>query len=260
LKWQVISVERERPQQSVRGVDSKACYSYKLLIVLSSSQLEAIQQFDTCMIANAIEQFGVRMRNEGFTRPGLRCVTKGDTRLLGYASTSRVHTSNPPVTGKAYLDRTDWWDSDGRLPLPRIAVIQDVDPEPGGGACMGEVHAAILKALCCGGAITNGAVRDLPAVSKLKFSLFAPFVTVSHSYMHLVDYGEPVEIFGLKVRAGDLLYADCHGVISIPLEIAVELPEAAARIQAKEQKIVELCLSPDFSTQRLLNVIRSEQQ
>ena len=125
---------------------------------------------------------------------------------------------------------------------------------------MGEVHAAILKALCCDGTITNGAVRDLPTVKKLKFSLFAPFVTVSHLYMHQVDYGEPVEIFGLKVRAGDLLYADCHGVISIPLEIAAELPEAAARIQAKEQKIVQVCLSPDFSTERLLNVIRSEQQ
>jgi biotin carboxyl carrier protein len=32
-------------------------------------------QFDTCTIANAIEHFKVRLRNEGFTRPGLRCVT-----------------------------------------------------------------------------------------------------------------------------------------------------------------------------------------
>jgi 4-hydroxy-4-methyl-2-oxoglutarate aldolase len=227
--------------------------------MLSPAQLEAIQQFDTCTIANAIEQFGVRLRNEGFTRPGLRCVTSGSARLLGYASTSRVRSSDPPMKGKAYLDRTDWWDAISRLPQPRIAVIQDVGPEPGGGACMGEVHAAILKALGCDGAITNGAVRDLPAVSKLKFPLFAPFVTVSHAYMHLVDYGEPVEILGLKVRTGDLLYADCHGVISIPLEIAAELPEAAARIQAKEQKIVEVCLSTDFSTEKLLNVIRSEQ-
>ena len=230
----------------------------KPLIVLSITQLEAIQHFDTCMIANAIEQFCVRLRNEGFTRPGLRCVTQKNARLLGYASTSRVRTSNPPVTGKSYLDRTDWWDSVGRLPLPRIAVIQDVDATPGSGACLGEVHSAILKALRCDGAITNGAVRDVPAVSNLKFPLFAPFVTASHSYMHMVDYGEPVEIFGLKVQTGDLLYADCHGVISIPLQIAAELPEAVARIQAKEQKMVELCLSPDFSTGALVKLMRSE--
>jgi 4-hydroxy-4-methyl-2-oxoglutarate aldolase len=107
--------------------------------MLSSSQLEAIQQFDTCTIANAIERFKVRLRNEGFTRPGLRCVTKGATHLLGYAATSRVRSSNPPMTGIAFLDRTEWWTNVELLPIPRVAVIQDMDPVPSG-ACMGEVH------------------------------------------------------------------------------------------------------------------------
>jgi 4-hydroxy-4-methyl-2-oxoglutarate aldolase len=227
--------------------------------MLSSSQLEAIQQFDTCTIANAIEQFKVRLRNEGFTRPGLHCVTKGATCLLGYAATSKIRSSNPPMTGTSYLDRTDWWTNIERLPVPRIAVIQDVDPAPGRGACVGEVHAAILKALHCSGVITNGAVRDIPAVSKLDFPMFAPFVAVSHAYMHSVTHGQPVEIFGLQIRAGDLLYADCHGVVSIPLEIAAELPEAAARIRSKEQRIVQVCLSPGFSTEKLLKEIRSEE-
>jgi 4-hydroxy-4-methyl-2-oxoglutarate aldolase len=228
--------------------------------MLSPSQLEAIRQFDTCTIANAIEHFKVRLRNEGFTRPGLHCVTRGDPRLLGYAATCKIRSSNPPMTGAQYLDRTDWWADIDRLPRPRIAVIQDVDPAPGSGACLGEVHAAILKAFHCNGIITNGAVRDVPAVGRLDFAMFAPFVTVSHAYMHVVNYGEPVEIFGLKVRSGDLLYGDCHGVVSIPIEIAGELPEAAAQIRSKEERIVQLCLSPDFSTEKLLNAIRSDQK
>ncbi len=227
---------------------------------LSAGQLERIRQFDTCTIANAIEPFGVRLRNEGFTRPGLRCITGEGRRLLGYAATSRVRSSDPPATGGSYLDRTDWWEAIGRLPLPRVAVIQDLDPEPGRGASVGEVHAAILRALGCVGAISNGAVRDVPEVSRLEFPLFAPFVAVSHSYMHLVDYGEPVEILGLAVRSGDLIYADCHGAISIPLEIAAEIPDVAARIRAQEQRIVNVCLSSDFSTERLLNAIRSDPQ
>src|ERR1700694_1441694 len=80
----------------------------------------------------------------------------------------------------------------------RVSTSSTPGQEPGGGACMGEVHAAILKALCCDGTITNGGVRDLPTVKKLKFSRLAPFVTISHLYMHQADYGEPAEIFGLK--------------------------------------------------------------
>ena len=241
-------------------IPSPEANSFKMNSMLSSIQLEAIRKFDTCTIANAIEQFGVRLRNEGFTRPGLQCVTRRGASVLGYATTTRVRSSDPPITGGSYLDRTDWWAAIDKVPLPRIAVIQDMDPEPGSGACVGEIHSAILKALHCHGVITNGAVRDVPAVSKLGFPMFAPLVTVSHSYMHIVDYGEPVEIFGLKIRPGDLLYADCHGVISIPPEIAAGLSEVAAKIQAREQKIVQVCLSPDFSTERLLKAIRSDQQ
>jgi 4-hydroxy-4-methyl-2-oxoglutarate aldolase len=229
-------------------------------MMLSSSQLEAIQQFDTCTIANAIERFKVRLRNEGFTRPGLRCVTKGAARLLGYAATSKVRSSNPPMTGTVYVDRTDWWTNMSHLPVPRIAVIQDVDFPPGRGACMGEVHAAILKALGCNGVVTNGAVRDVPAISELDFPMFAPMVGVSHAYAHSTDFGQPVEILGLQVHAGDLLYADCHGVVSIPMEIAAELPEVAARVRSKEQRIVQVCLSPGFSTEKLLKEIRSDEK
>jgi len=78
--------------------------------------------------------------------------------------------------------------------------------------------------------------------------------------MHVLDYGQPVEILGLQVHAGDLLFADCHGVVSIPMEIAAELPVVAARIRSKERRIVQLCLSPGFSTENLLKEIRSDEQ
>src|SRR5579872_5101627 len=96
---------------------------------VEASTLEAIRQFDTCTIANAIEQFGVRLRNEGYTRPGLVCVTGGFPTLLGYAATFRIRTADPPMKGNSYLDRTDWWATIDRLPLPRLAVIQDLEAD-----------------------------------------------------------------------------------------------------------------------------------
>jgi regulator of RNase E activity RraA len=223
--------------------------------LLSRETLAAIRQFDTCAIANAIEIFRVRLRNEGFTRPGLKCVTGGFPRLLGYAATFTVRSADPPMSGNAYVDRTDWWESIGRLPIPRIAVIQDLDA--GGASTAGEVHAAIFKAFQCEGLITNGAVRDLPGVSRMQFPMFASTVSVSHAYMHIVEIGASVEIFGLPVCSGDLLYADCHGVVSIPLEIAGRIPAVAAENRAKEQAIIDLCQSPEFSAEKLLKAVQN---
>jgi regulator of RNase E activity RraA len=222
----------------------------------SPELLDALRQFDTCTIANAIEEFGVRLRNEGFTRPGLRCVTGGSPRLLGYAATCRVRLSDPPVNGGSYLDRTDWWELIERLPAPRIAVIQDLDAESSIGSTVGEVHAAILKAFGCIGVITNGAVRDIPGVRAMGFPMFATSVAVSHSYLHVVDYCARVNIYGLEIHPGDLLLADCHGVITIPPQIVAELPEVAARIRTKEQRIIDVCHSPDFSPQKLKEAIK----
>lgn len=223
---------------------------------LPHATLEALQQFDTCTIANAIEFFRVRLRNEGYTRPGLQCVTGGSPRILGYAATCRVRSADPPISGNVYVDRTDWWKKIGLLPAPRIAVFQDLDAAASGASIIGEVHAAILKAFDCQGVITNGSVRDIPAVSRMGFPMFAQAASVSHAYMHIVDFGVPVEIFGLQVKPGDLLCADVHGVVSIPHDIAADLPEIACEIRARERDIVELCQSPGFSLEKLLVAVK----
>lgn len=226
---------------------------------VSAEILEAIRQFDTCTIANAIERFGVRLRNEGYTHGGLQCVTGGFPRAIGYAATARVRLSDPPMTGGAYMDRTDWWTDIGHLPAPRIAVIQDVEAHHHAGAVLGQVHSAILKAFQCSAVITNGAARDIETVTAMDFPIFAHGVAVSHAYLHVVDYCKTVEICGLKIHSGDLLFADCHGVISIPLAIAAELPQAAASIRTKEQRIIDLCQSPDFSSEKLEAAVKDSQ-
>jgi regulator of RNase E activity RraA len=222
---------------------------------LSADLLESLRQFDTCTLANAVEAFQVRLRNEGYTRPGLACRTGVFPPIIGFAATCRVKAAEPPLTGGYYFSRQDWWSAIESLPIPRIAVIEDLDPHPSAGACVGEVHAAMLKAFHCAALITNGAVRNLPAVSAMGFPMFARSVALSHAYLHMVDFGHQVEIFGLKIRAGDLLVADCHGVISIPLEIAAELPVVAARIHAERRHVMDVCLSPDFSTEKLQDAI-----
>ena len=52
--------------------------------------------------------------------------------------------------------------------------------------------------------------------------MYANHTSVSHAYAHIVEFGEPVEIGGLKISSGDLLHGDRHGVVNIPLSVADE--------------------------------------
>src|ERR1051325_2387679 len=115
-----------------------------------SHQFEAIRRLDTCTVSNAIETFGVRLRNEGYADATVRCMFPHLSSMLGNAVTAKIRCSNPPTEGgHAYLERTDWWNHILSVPPPRVVVIQDTDTNPGNGAFLGEVHANILMAMDC---------------------------------------------------------------------------------------------------------------
>ncbi|MDB6140912.1 MAG: hypothetical protein JWO94_3984 [Verrucomicrobiaceae bacterium] len=222
---------------------------------LTTEQIAGLQRHDTCTVSNAIETFNVRLRNEGFADSSIRCLTLCSTPLVGYAVTLRIRCANPRMDGHPYVDRTEWWGCLEHLPAPRVVVIEDMDAKPGTGSFIGEVHAAILAALGCAGAITNGAVRDLPALTRAGFHAFGSATAVSHAYSHIVEFGQPVEIGGLTIRPGDLLHADCHGVLSVPLEVAGRVAAVADAIVEREQRILGLCRSPGFSIENLRGAV-----
>src|SRR5690242_5124186 len=184
--------------------------------------LRQLEQLDTCTVSNAIEQFHVRTRNEGFVNGSVRCIFPHFPPTIGYAVTARIRTSSTPIAGRYYYERIDWWSYLLTIPAPRFIVARDVDHMPGLGALFGEIHINISKALDCSAYLTNGAVRDLPGIEAARFQVFAGNTAVSHGYAHIVEFGEPVEIGGLRIKPGDLLLGDQHGVLGIPVSIASE--------------------------------------
>ena len=212
------------------------------------------------MVANAIESFHVRLRNAGFADSRVRCVFKDAPPMVGYAATARLRSGDPPIVGGAFHDRADFWKSILQIPPPRILVLEDMDKPPGRGAFVGDMHAAILKALGCVGYVTNGAVRELPSVRSMGIQMFAGSVAVSHAYAHIFEIGSKIEIGGMDVRPGDLLHGDRHGVLTIPMDIATKIPAVAAKLEEAEHKIIEFCQSPDFSVQKLREVMKTESQ
>lgn len=228
--------------------------------VLSEAQLDALRRLDTCMVSNAIETFGVRLRNTGFADSSIRCVFDDLPPMVGYAVTARLRSGSPPMQGGNYHDRTEWWQYVLQIPPPRIIALQDVDKQPGLGAFVGDVHAAIMRALGCVGYVTNGAVRELPTVREMGLHLFAGKVAVSHAYAHIFDFGAPIEIGGLELRPGDLLHGDRHGLLMVPRLIAADVPGAAAKLAKAEQRIIAFCESSDFSLDKLRDLIQQSDE
>jgi regulator of RNase E activity RraA len=219
---------------------------------LTPAQLEQLGRLSTCIVASAIETFRVRLPNTGFADSTIRCIFEDRLPLAGYAATARIRSATPPMEGRSYhYERSDWWNHILSIPAPRVVVLEDLDDPTGLGAFIGEVNANILHAMGCVGLVTNGGVRDLPDVRATGLQMFAGNVSISHAYAHIFDFGGPIVVGGLKIEPGDLIHGDRHGVQTIPLEIAEEVPAAAHEILQRRQRLIGVCRSADFTTEKL---------
>ena len=212
--------------------------------------IDALRKITSPSVANAIETFNVRPRNQGQMSSELRALFPEMGPMVGYAVTAIIRAEPTPLDGHR-ASTYGWWDYVESVPAPRVIVVHDLDEPRGQGAQWGEVQANIHKALGCVGTVTDGSVRDLDEVRALGFQFVAAHVSVSHAYVHMVDFGLPVKVGGLWVKSGELIHADQHGVVTIPHDIAAKIPDAVAKIEADERKIISVCQSKDFTREQL---------
>ena len=217
--------------------------------------IEALKKISSPSVANAIETFKVRPRNQGQMSSEIRALFPEMGPLVGHAVTAVIRAEPEPLEGHR-ASTYGWWDYVLSIPAPRVIVVHDLDEPRGQGAQWGEVQANIHKALGCVGVVTDGSVRDLDEVRALGFQFVAAHVSVSHAYVHMVDFGLPVKLGGLWVKPGDLIHADQHGVVTIPSDLADRIPEAVRKVEADERKIIDVCKSRDFSAQKLKDLYK----
>jgi len=225
--------------------------------ILSPHEIENLRAIDTPTIANAIESFNLRMRDEGYTDQSVICRSSQVQAMVGYAVTLQMRSATSPTHGTHYLDRSDWWRKLEEIPAPRILVIQDMDSPCGAGALAGAAHGAIYKTLGCIGIATNGALRDIPDLAALELHVYSGSLVASHAYAHIIEIGMPVVIGGLAIQAGDLLHGDVHGIVSIPRAITGQIRERAVKSKQHENAIRQFCTSPEFSLAGLQHLLRS---
>ena len=220
---------------------------------LSTDELAALTAFDTPTICNALEIVAPERRAFGFNRRPLLSPLPQAKPVVGYARTVMIRSREPSPRNKAdaRATRLAYYESIGAAPRPSICVMQDVDgPDIGFGAFWGEVQSNVHKALGCIGVVTDGAVRDIDAWAK-DFFVLAGTVMPSHAYVDIADFGKTVSVAGMIVSPNDLIHADRHGAVVIPLDVARKIPDAANLLAKREKVILDACKSPHFGIEDL---------
>ena len=218
-----------------------------------TDQLRAeLQSLDTPTVCNALEALAPSRRGYGYTTEPLVCTRPALPPVVALARTASIRSAHPSdlagPQARALSDAYYAYIDAG--PKPAVIVMHDMDQPRGYGSFWGEVNSAIHKGLGCVGLITDGGVRDLPDIAE-GFQMLADRVIPSHAYVHVVDFGRPVSVAGMRVRDGDLIHADQHGAVVIPHDVAAGVLATARQLQARERVIIEAARQSGFNIERL---------
>jgi len=74
--------------------------------------------------------------------------------------------------------------------------------------------------------------------------------------VHMIDFGKPVNVFGMQAAHDDVIHADYHGAVVVPGEAVKKLPAAIDHVARREKVILDICRAKDFSPAKLRDAIK----
>ena len=106
-------------------------------------------------------------------------------------------------------------------------------------ALWGELMSTRAMHLKAAGAILDGYIRDATQIEGLGFTVFSRGLYAQDQGPRgkVIDFRKPIEIGGVRVAPGDLLFGDREGVLVIPREAELEAVRRALEKSATENKV-----------------------
>ena len=236
-----------------------ASRSQRVSELLPASVLDELRALDTPTVCNALEVVAPERRGYGYTIKPFFCPRPELAPIVGYARTGTIRAMTEPHvdTEAATRARLEYYAHIDEGPSPTITVIEDLDEIPGYGAWWGEVNTNIHQGLGSLGVITNGSIRDLDDAA-VGFQMLAGMAGPSHAWVRVEEHGVPVTVHGMKVEPGELIHADRHGAVVVPIAVASEVAGAAAEIAAKERVLIDASRQPGFTSDKLYEIMGLE--
>ncbi|EOY50926.1 Dimethylmenaquinone methyltransferase family protein [Streptomyces lividans 1326] len=105
-------------------------------------------------------------------------------------------------------------------------------------ALVGDLIGEIMVNTGVTGAVVDGAVRDVRALSEMGLTVYARAITPAGPFKDGPGaVGRPVAVGGMVVEAGDVLVGDADGVVVVPRRRVREAVEAVGGVAEKEDAL-----------------------
>ncbi len=206
---------------------------------MDASLHDLMKRVDTPTVCNAIEVAQGKRGFDAFTRGTMQCSAPG-TAMVGFARTARIAAVAPPSEAADVIKtrRMAYYKYMSEGPRPGVCVVEDADFPNAIGAYWGEINTNIHKAFDLSGTLTNGVMRDLDDLPD-GYPVVAGSIGPSHGFVHVLEFDQPVKVFGLTVAPGDLIHADRHGALVVPPEVIPNLESAIGTLFASEKVVLD---------------------
>lgn len=108
-------------------------------------------------------------------------------------------------------------------------------------ALVGEIMCTRMQILKSAGTVANGYHRDTNGINEIDFPCFSigSYAQDQAPRGKVIDYRVPIEIGGVRINSGDIVFGDLDGVVIVPREIEKEVIIKAYEKATGEQTVGE---------------------
>lgn len=188
----------------------------------------------TCVVGDVMDKLGYTHQ---FLPPQIRPLDP-EMVLLGRAMPvlgGDVFDESVSGSANALMERPFGLMFDALDDLKRNEVYVSTGSSPRH-AAWGAIMSTRARRLGARGALANGYTRDTKAVLRMKFPTFGlgPYGQDSGPRYKVYDYRIAIEIGGVRIRPGDIVFGDVDGACVVPVEAEKEVFRSALEKVHKE--------------------------
>ncbi len=183
-----------------------------------------MSRMSTAVISDAMSCMGLKHQTMHSAIKPL----SSDMKLAGPAATAQCYPGGTHGTEKLIE----------RLKPGEIAVMDGKGFSEA--VLWGEIFTLMAMVKKAGGAVIDGAVRDIQDIKKLKFPMFARYVTPAcGTGDNLGRINVAVSCAGVAVNAGDYVFGDSLGVVVVPEGEIKNTHMMCLEVIKKEEEIIK---------------------